>query len=372
MFLRFCGLHRLPADRTVVAWLKAFTPPALEALCDLIRDLVYEQIEWLGLRRVTLDLDGSVLRTGSHVQGAARGFNPHHPKDPSYYPLSVQVAQLGQILRLWNRPGNVHDSHNADGFLRIVVGELRERFGRRLGLELRMDGAFFHPAVLRFLDGELGRGVEYAIKVPMWKWLGLLPVIADRKRWTRVEGYVEGFETQLRIEAWDRTERVVVYRKRVSHRSRKNFQLDLFSPDDGHYEYSAVATNKTLQIPALWHFMAGRGAHEKTYSELKSHFGFAVIPTNQRCANTAWQLISVLAMNLIRYFQITVGASDRSRTRKRTFHYVFQSIATLRFELIHQPLRLIRPKGRPALRFAVSSPVRKRIERIQRELERAA
>ena len=162
----------------------------------------------------------------------------------------------------------------------------------------------------------------------------------------------------------------------ASARRRKNTSDDylLASRSVGPWvvALSAVATNKTLQIPALWHFMAGRGAHEKTYSELKSHFGFAVIPTNQRCANTAWQLISVLAMNLIRYFQITVGAKERSRTRKRTFHYVFQSIATLRFELIHQPLRLIRPKGRPALRFAISSPVRKRIERIQRELERAA
>ncbi len=372
VFLRFCGLHRLPADRTVVAWLKTFTTPSLEALCDLIRDLVYEQIERLGLRRVTLDLDGSVLRTGSHVEGAARGFHPHHPKDPSYYPLSVHVAQLGQILRLWNRPGNVHDSHNADGFLRVVVRELRERFGRRLRLELRMDGAFFHPAVFRFLDGELGQGIEYAVKVPMWKWLGLLPVIAARKRWTRVDGYVEGFETRLRIDAWDRTERVVVYRKRVSHKSRKNFQLDLFHPDDGHYEYSAVATNKTLQIPALWHFMAGRGAHEKTYSELKSHFGFAAIPTNQRNANTAWQLISVLTMNLIRSFQITVGANRRPRTRKRTFAYVFQSISTLRFELIHQPLRLLRPNGRKQLRFAASPPARERIERIQRQLDRVA
>ncbi len=164
----------------------------------------------------------------------------------------------------------------------------------------------------------------------------------------------------------------MVYRKRVSHKSRKNFQLDLFSPDDGHYEYSAVATNQTLKIPALWHFMAGRGAHEKTYSELKSHFGFAAIPTNQRNANTAWQLISVLAMNRIRSFQITVGADRRPRTQKRTFAYVFQSIATLRFELIQQPLRLVRPKGRPELRFAASPAARQRIERIQYHLDRAA
>jgi hypothetical protein len=374
IFLRFCSLHRLPADRTVVAWLKAFTPPALEALCEVIRDLVYEQIEWLGLRRITLDLDGSVLRTGSHVEGTARGFNPHHPKDPSYYPLSVQVAQLGQILRIRNRPGNVHDSHNADGFLRIVVRELRERFGRRLKLELRMDGAFFHPEIFRFLDGELGQDVEYAVKVPMWKWLGLLPRIAEQKRWARVDRYVDGFETKLRIDSpkWNRTERVVVYRKRVSHESRKNFQLDLYSPDDGHYEYSAVATNKTLQIAPLWHFMAGRGAHEKTLAELKQHFGFAAIPTNDQLANSAWQLISVLALNLMRYFQIVTGAKPRSRAWKRTFDFVFQSMQTLRFELIQQPARLVRPKGRPELRFAASRAGRRRIEAAEAALARAA
>jgi len=374
VFLRFCGLHRLPSDRTVVAWLKAFTPPALEALSEVIRDLVYEQIEWLDLKRVTLDLDGTVLRTGSHVEGTARGFNPHHPKDPSYYPLSVQVAQLGQILRIRNRPGNVHDSHNADGFLRVVVRELRERFGRRLKLELRMDGAFFHPDIFRFLDGELGQGVEYAVKVPMWKWLGLLPRIASQKRWTRVDSHVDGFEMTLRIEQekWDRTERVVVYRKRVSHESRKNFQLDLYSPDDGHYEYSAVATNKSLAIAPLWHFMAGRGAHEKTYAELKQHFAFAAIPTNQQEANSAWQLISVLTLNLMRYFQITAGTPERSRTWKRTFDFVFQSIQTLRFELIQQPLRLVCPQGRPELRFAASPAARKRIEATQNALAQAA
>ncbi len=253
-----------------------------------------------------------------------------------------------------------------------MVRELRERFGRALKLELRMDGAFFHPDVFRFLDGELGRGIEYAIKVPMWKWLGLLPRIASRKRWTRVDAYVEGFETRLRIDQWDRTERVVVYRKRVSHQSRKNFQLDLFSPDDGHYEYSAVATNKTLTVASLWHFMAGRGAHEKTYAELKQHFGFAAIPTNDQVANTAWQLISVLTLNVMRYFQITLGAKERARTWKRTFDYVFQSMQTVRFELIHQPLRLVRPKGRPELRFAVAPAARRRIQEAERRLRRAA
>ncbi len=369
ILLRFAGLHLTPSDRTVVAWLKAFTPPALERLSDLIRDLVYDQVERCRLGRLTIDLDGTVLRTGAQVDGAQRGFNPHHPKDPSYYPLTAHLAQLGQILRVWNRPGNVHDSHNAAGFLRGVFEDLRARFGHRLPVELRMDGAFFHPEIFSFLDGER---VDYALKVPMWKWLGLLPIIASRRRWTRVDAYIEGFETWLKIDQWDRTERVVIYRKRVSHESRKNFQLDLFHPDDGHYEYSAVATNKTLGIPALWLFMAGRGAHEKTLAELKSQLAFAAIPTQDRYANAAWQLLSVLTLNLIRSFQITTGAARRPRTRKRTFAYVFQSLATMRFKLIHQPVRIARPSGRPQLRFAVSPTARSNLRRCERALQQLA
>lgn len=199
ILLRFAGLHLAPSDRTVVAWLKAFTPPMLEKLSELIRELVYDQIERCHLTRLTIDLDGTVLRTGAKVDGAERGFNPHHPKDPSYYPLTAHLAQLGQILRVWNRPGNVHDSHNAAGFLRGVFGDLQARFGHRLPVELRMDAAFFHPEIFSFLDGEQ---VEYALKVPMWKWLGLRSAIASRRRWTRVDAYIEAFETRLKIDSW--------------------------------------------------------------------------------------------------------------------------------------------------------------------------
>jgi hypothetical protein len=44
---------------------------------------------------------------------------------------------------------------------------------------------------------------------------------------------------------------VVIYRKRVHHLSPKNYQLDLFSPDDGYFEYSAVATNLALTPQAF-------------------------------------------------------------------------------------------------------------------------
>lgn len=57
-------------------------------------------------------------------------------------------------------------------------------------------------------------------------------------------------------------------------RTRKNYQLDLFDPDDGTIEYSGVATNLSLKVRSLWRFMAGRGMHEKAIGELKTGLSF--------------------------------------------------------------------------------------------------
>jgi Transposase DDE domain len=84
--------------------------------------------------RLTLDVDGTVVRTGATVAWAFRGFNPHHRKDRSYYPLLAHVAQTGHILRLKNRPGNVHDSKQAVTFLRELIDAVQGRLGRRLPL----------------------------------------------------------------------------------------------------------------------------------------------------------------------------------------------------------------------------------------------
>ena len=46
---------------------------------------------------------------------------------------------------------------------------------------------------------------------------------------------------------------VTIYRKKVHHRATKNYQLDLFDPNDGHYEYSAVTSNLALTVRNLWY-----------------------------------------------------------------------------------------------------------------------
>lgn len=78
-----------------------------------MRDVAYATWSRIGAGRITLDVDGTVVRMGELVEGAERGFHPHHPKDPSYDPLTAQLAQTGPLLGVWNRSGNNHDSAGA-------------------------------------------------------------------------------------------------------------------------------------------------------------------------------------------------------------------------------------------------------------------
>jgi Transposase DDE domain group 1 len=350
LFARLCGLARIPADRTVVKWLKEFTQASLGALVRINSELLYDQIGQLGLRRLTIDIDGTVIRTGNKVGWAMHGFNPHHPKDPSYYPLLAHLAQTGQILRLKNRPGNVHDSKGAEAFMRELIDELRARLGRSLALEFRMDAAFFQENVLKLLAR---RGCFYAIKVPFCQWTGVRAAVAAQKHWTLVQPHITCFQTQLQLKVWELELRVVVFRKRVAHESRRNYQLDLFSPDDGHFEYSAVATNLTLSPCALWNFIAGRGAQEKTFAELKGEFALDAVPTNHYAANSAWQQLSILAHNLTIGFQLHSNlATAKPNTAKRTYSYWLVSMKTLRFTIINRAARVARIHGRRILRFS--------------------
>src|SRR6266478_3934008 len=132
LIARFCGLARIPTARTVGNWLRQFSQSTLGPLVQLNHDLVIDAVRRLALPRLTIDLDGTVVRTGATVGWAFRGFNPHHRKDPSYYPLLAHVAQTGHILRVKNRPGNVHDSKQSVAFLREVIDGLRTAFGRRV------------------------------------------------------------------------------------------------------------------------------------------------------------------------------------------------------------------------------------------------
>ena len=344
---RFCGLARLPTRRTVADWLRQFTHETLAPLVALNRDLVTEALARLELPRLTIDVDGSVIRTGATVGWAFRGFNPHHRKDPSYYPLVAHVAQTGHILRLKNRPGNVHDSKQAVPFLRDIIDDLRARFGRRVALEFRMDAAFFQRGILQLRPpGTAATRSRSATGVAPRKALAA-PAGAGsrshRRHWPRDRNGHPAV-------AGPPTPRGALPEARPP-RDAPELPAGSVHPDDGHYEYRPWPPTCPWVSRTLWGFACGRGAQEKTFAELKGEFALAVVPTKHYAANSAWQQLSILAHNLVRSFQLETLAEPKPRSRKRTYAYLFRSMRTLRFLLIARAGRLSRLGGRNVLRL---------------------
>jgi hypothetical protein len=369
VFQRFCQLQVVPTARTVSRWLTQFTMRTVECLQQLNAAVIAHVIPGLRLHTVTVDVDGVVVSTGLQVERAFRGFNPHHRKVPSYYPIMAHLAETTHVLRVKNRSGNVHDGKASLPFLRDLWTQVTRSAPGGVPIRFRMDGAFFRQDVLAWLRA---CGAGYAIKVPFYRWLDLQRYIRAEPVWTRVAPDVSGFIVSAAATPWAQPLWVAIYRKRVQHRTAKNFQLDLFDPNDGSYEYSAVTSNLGFTVANLWHFMAGRGNHEKTIAQLKGGLAFHTVPTMAYAANSAWQQLVVLAHNLLTNFQIETGAVRRRRSRKHTTLPVLQTIQTLRFVFFNRAAALIRPGGTPTLRLTDNAATRQIYTRIGNALARAA
>lgn len=373
MLKRLSGIAHIPKERTLSRKLKQLGKKSWQELDALAFGLVADSLGPKHLPRLTLDMDGSVISTGMQVGFATRGYNPHRRKNPSYYPLAICLAQTGHVIAHRNRTGSVHDSRGAAQLLQQTVKRVRSEMSYCGVIEVRTDGAFFNNDHFRTCER---LGLEYAAKVPMWSWLNLRSVIAglreqDWQEVSRVAG-VQGCFHALPIKTWNRTLKVALIRTRRAHQPRKGMQLDLFHPDDGFWEYSVIATNKTLGLSALWNFMNGRGVQEKIFAELKSGYAYDAVPTNNYRANTAWQKLNIIAHNLMTSMQLTTTAIPKCRSKKRTRSFLLRSIRTIRFEWLTQAARLTRTNGIRSLRLVDTPKIRETYEAISHCLAKAA
>jgi hypothetical protein len=233
-----------------------------------------------------------VVSTSLQVERAFRGFNPHHRKVPSYYPIMAHLADTTHVLRVKNRSGNVDDGKAGLPFLRDLWTQLRTLLPQGGTVRFRMDGAFFRQDVLQWLGA---RPAGYAIKVPFYRWLDLQRYIRATPTWRPVAPGITGFVVPAAARPWGHPVWVAIYRKHVHHKATKNHQLDLVDPNDGHYEYFAVTSDLDFTLANLWRFACGHGNYEKTIAQLKTGLAFHTVPTTAYAANSVWHQLVVLS-----------------------------------------------------------------------------
>lgn len=351
---RTWSLKRLPNVSTISRVLASFDTKAVNALRALVRDLVLTRLGSLGLRRVTLDFDGSVIRTSRWAEGTAMGFSPRKKGQRSYYPLFCTIAQTGQVLDALHRPGNVHDSKGADEFIRACVLQVRSVLPKAV-LEVRMDCAFFGKEIVEELRG---LDVQFSISVPFARFVELKQIVQNRRAWRRLNKDVSYFELHWKPKTWSRGFRFLAVRTRTPIRRKGVVQLDLFEPYEYGYEFKVIVTNKTNGARAVVDFHSGRGAQEAVFAELKSQGQLGYVPSRKLAANQVYLFSSVLAYNLNRELQMQTLEPERTTTAKRPTLWRFEKLATIRRKIVQRAGALTRPQGKLVLTLNVNRSIR--------------
>lgn len=354
MVKRLLGLSRLPDVATLSRALAQADQRCVEKVRRLCREVSLERVGSLGLRRVTLDFDGSVQSTSRWAEGTAVGFNKKKKGARSYYPLFCTIAQTGQVFDVLHRPGNVHDSKGAQAFLLQCIRYFREALPG-VKIEARMDSAFFSQEIAEALQTHR---VEFTVSVPFERFSELKGMIEGRLRWRRFNAEWSFFETPWKPKSWERRYRFVFLRQKVQQQHKEPIQLDLFIPHEWGYDFKVIVTNKRTRMKKVVAFHNGRGAQENLFSELKSQCQMDYIPVRTLAGNQLYLLCTILAHNLARELQMVAEPPHRHTTEKRTPLWIFQELNTLRRNFIQRAGRFTWPQGRLTLTLGVNDSVK--------------
>ena len=368
MVQRILGLNCLPDVSTLSRLLATADSASITSLRQLIRQMVLQALTKLGLRRLTLDFDGSVIGTGRYAEGTAVGFNRKKKGQRSYYPLFCTIAQTGQVFDVLFRPGNVHDSKGAREFILACINTVRGVLpGVRI--EVRMDGAFFSDDLVTLLEG---LSVEFTISVPFERLVELKGKIENRRWWHWVSKDLWYFELKWKPKAWSRRYRFLCVRTRSVIRAKEPVQLDLFVPQVHGYEFKVLVTNKKIRAREVIRFHNGRGSQEGIFAELKSQGQLDYVPTQHLAGNQVFLLSTILAHNLSRDLQMITHERDRDTTPQRSPLWRFERLETLRLKLTNRAGRLNQPQGRLTLTMSTNPAVQEELLHYRVKLEEAA
>jgi len=353
--LRALGLRRMPNVSTVCRSLSRMDRGSVENVRLLSREYVLSRLQAQRLSRVTLDFDGSVISTGRYAEGTAVGYNNKRKGERSYYPLLCTIPQTAQVLDVFHRAGNVHDSHKAVEFMRACIEAIRARLPVAI-LESRKDSAFFSDTMVDFLNSQ---GVQFSISVPFERFAELKLMIESRRRWKRLDAQWDYFESDWAPKCWQNHYRFLFLRHRVKKQSKEPVQLGLFVPHEEGYEFKVIVTNKRGKAKPILLFHNGRASQENMFSELKSQCNLDYVPTRRLSGNQLYFLSAVFAHNLFRELQMTTRKTDRQTTPKRAALWIFDEAASIRQKIIQRAGRLTRPHGRLRLTLSGNEVTRK-------------
>lgn len=346
IFQYLTGLPRFPNPTTLRRFLY-HAPDSLRGQVSRVTDRLTAGLLQHPHRRsrLLLDLDSTSLVVYGEHEGAHRVYNPRRRGARSYEPLICCEARSGLFWAGWLRPGGKPGADEVVPFLAhcsaIMPSSVRE-------IRVRGDAGFYSDDTLTWLEDH---GAEYAIVARLTR---PLRQRITALRYRAISAHRAVAETTYQATGWARKRRIIAVRKQLADRDPHPTLFVL-----GRYAYHAYVTNLAVEPERVWRFYNDRAAIELLIRELKYDYGLGHIPTRRFNANAFYFQVLRLAYNLVVGFQ-TVCLPDR---------WTRATLATIRNHFFLLPAILVKPQGRPVLRFPARSPARQDCEAIMKALK---
>jgi hypothetical protein len=339
IFRYLTGLPQFPDPTTLRRCLHHAGPELREQLQRLNDRLVATLLQYPHPRsRLILDLDTTVLPVYGGHDAAARAYNPKRRGARSYEPLVAVESASGLLWTGTLRPGG---NPGTDEVVPLLEHAWTIRPASIRELRVRADHSFYGEHSLEWLEAH---HAAYAVVARLTR------PLRDRLislRYTAIDDRWASAALAYQATGWREKRRIVAIRKTLTD---IDLQPSLFTL--GRYTYHAYVTNLDVTPERVWRFYNDRARIELIIKELKHDYALGHLPTRRFHANALHFEILRLAYNLVVGFQTLCLPPPWSAA----------TLSTIRHQFFLLPAVLVRPQGRPALRFPRHLPQRPDIE----------
>lgn len=262
-----------------------------------------------------MDVDTTVQVLYGHQQGAVVGYNPKKPGRPSHVLHTYFMANTRLVLDVEIRPGN----ETAACYTMPGLWAMLDKMPRDQWPEfLRGDCAFGNE---RDMSAAEERSLKYLFKLRQTRGVKtLIEQLFKDRQWVDAGQGWEGEESELRLQGWSQSRRVIVLRRRIrDHLALQNDAAQLTQSEFSYvdlcaqgvlYEYAVLVTSLTDAVETVAQHYRDRADAENIYDELKNQWGWGGYTTRDMHRS---QVMARIVAQIYNWWSIYCGLAVADR-----------------------------------------------------------
>jgi len=345
---KLLDVERIPHASTLARFIKSFKFSHCQEIVELKRELFRKyHKKAFSLKKLTIDIDTSVLNLYGHQEGAEKGYNDIKRGNRCYHPILAFIYETKELLHGILKPGDTHCSNGAVEFIKEITSMLPSGL---CDITIRADSGFFSQDLLDHLEKIK---FNYIIAVKNYSTLmrRVMSIPENAFRSFEVTSSIAVFNYQLN--SWSTRRKFIVVR---TPQEVVDPQINLFGTLP--YRYQIYVTNLNDDPKKLVHFHHKRGNAENYIKEQKYDMNLGKLITDSFWANQAIFQFAILCYNLLVWFKtICIGKSELRTT-----------IRTLRERYLMIPGQLVKRSREFILKLPRDFTYKEKIKSIEFQL----